>query len=283
MTVNIMCVIGAGTMGTGIAQIAAQAGIRVYLLDTSEEAISCSQERLDGSLRTGIEREKISPEEADDIRRLITWETSYEPLAEADWVIEAVFEDLEVKKEVLERVAALVGECVPVATNTSSLLIRDLGAFFGRPQYFLGMHFSNPPPAMKLVEVIPGDRTLPAVTEAAVALCERMGKVPAISRDIPGFVLNRLFGALVAAAVEIWAGGAEPEAIDSSIELGLGHRMGPLRTADLVGLDVMLALLRSLHAQTGHARFEVPNEFVELVESGKLGRKSGEGFYQYLK
>ena len=281
MAVNIMCVIGAGTMGTGIAQIAAQAGIRVCLLDTSQEAISRSQERLDGSLHIGIEREKISPEEADDIRRLITWATSYEPLAETDWVIEAVFEDLEVKKEVLERVAALVGECVPVATNTSSLLIRDLGEFFGRPQYFLGMHFFNPAPAMKLVEVIPGQRTLPAVTEAAVALCERMGKVPALCPDIPGFVVNRVFAAAVAAAMDVWARGAEPEVIDNAVELALGHKMGPLRTADLVGLDVMLALLRSLHEQTGHARFEMPNEIVQLVESGKLGRKSGEGFYKY--
>ncbi len=281
MQVNRMCVIGAGTMGTGIAQVAAQAGIQVHLIDTSEEAVSRSQERLDGSLRAGIERGKLSDEEAEEIRRLITWDRSYEPLAAADWVIEAVFEDLQVKKEVLEQVAARAGERVPVASNTSSLLVRDLAEFFGRPQYFIGMHFSNPAPAMKLVEVIPGEKTLPAVTEAGVALCERMGKIPMISRDIPGFVLNRLFGALVAAAVEIWAGGAEPEAIDSTIELGLGHKMGPLRTADLVGLDVMLALLRSLHEQTGHARFELPTEFLALVESGKLGRKSGEGFYKY--
>ena len=283
MQVNTMCVIGAGTMGTGIAQVAAQAGIHVHLLDTSEEAVSRSQGQLEDSLHTGIERGKITAEEAEDIRRLITWGMSYASLAEADWVIEAVFEDLQVKQEVLSQVAAHVGQRIPVASNTSSLLIRDLAEFFGRPEYFIGMHFSNPAPAMKLVEVVPGEKTLPTVTEAAVALCERMGKIPIIAPDIPGFVLNRLFGALVAAALEIWARGVEPEVIDSTIELGLGHKMGPLRTADLVGLDVMIALLRSLYEQTGHTRFEVPTEFVELVENGKLGRKSGEGFYKYAE
>ena len=283
MQVNTMCVIGAGTMGTGIAQVAAQAGIRVFLLDTSEGAISRSHTLLGRSLQAGIEREKLTADEADGVRRLITWETTPDPLSQADWVIEAVFEDAQVKATALRQASALVGERVPVATNTSSLLIRDLAEHFARPECFLGMHFFNPPPAMKLVEVIPGERTLAEVTEAAVALCERMGKTPTISPDIPGFVVNRAFATLVAAAIDMWANGADPEAIDDSIELGLGHKMGPLRTADLVGLDVMLALLRSLHEQTGHPRFEAAEEFVRLVESGKLGRKSGEGFYTYGK
>jgi len=266
MQVNTMCVIGAGTMGTGIAQVAAQAGIHVHLLDTSEEAVSRSQGQLEDSLHTGIERGKITAEEAEDIRRLITWGMSYASLAEADWVIEAVFEDLQVKQEVLSQVAAHVGQRIPVASNTSSLLIRDLAEFFGRPE--IGMHFSNPAPAMKLVEVVPGEKTLPTVTEAAVALCERMSKIPIIAPDIPGFVLNRLFGALVAAALEIWARGVEPEVIDSTIELGLGHKMGPLRTADLVGLDVMIALLRSLYEQTGHTSWLKMGNWAERVARG---------------
>jgi len=281
MSVETMCIIGAGTMGTGIAQVAAQAGIRVYLLDTYEDAIPRSRERLDASLQKAIELEKLTIEEAKRVRGLVAWETGYGRLAEADWVIEAVFEDLEVKSEVLRQAADLVRENVPVATNTSTLPIRELAESFGRPEHFLGMHFFIPAPAMKLVEVIPGDRTLPEVTQAAVALCERMGKVPKVAPDIPGFVVNRVFAAVLAAAIELWAKGAEPEAIDSAIELGLGHKMGPLATADLVGLDVVLALLRSLHEQTGHPRFEAPPEFVELVESGRLGRKTGEGFYTY--
>lgn len=281
MQVNTICIIGAGTMGTGIAQLAAQAGIRAYLLDTFEEAIPNSQRRLEESVQGGIEREKITPQQAEEIKALITWETTYDRLAEADWVIEAVFEDLEVKAEVLRRAAELVPEDVPVATNTSTLLVKDLAAFYGRPARFIGTHFFNPPPAMKLVEIIPGEQTLSVVTEAAIALCERMGRTPIISPDIPGFIVNRAFGALVSAAIDIWVQGADPEAIDSSIELGLGHKMGPLRTADLVGLDVMLAILRSLHKQTGHARFEAPEGLAQLVENGNLGVKTGDGFYRY--
>ena len=174
-----------------------------------------------------------------------------------------------------------VGEQVPVSSNTSTLPIATLAGFCARPERFLGLHFSNPAPAMKLVEVIPGERTLPEVTAAALALCERLGKIGRLSPDIPGFLLNRGFVALVSAALDMWVRGAEPEAIDTAMELGLSHKMGPLRTADLVGLDVMLAILRSLYEQTGHPRFEVPEQFVALVASGKLGRKTGEGFYQY--
>ncbi len=283
MEVRTMGIVGAGTMGTGIAQVAAQAGIGVCLMDNNESALARSEKLLSKTLQGGIERGKVTKEEADEIGRLITRSTSYDRLRECDWVIEAVFEDLTVKEEVLGNAARLVREGVPVATNTSTFVVKDLAAFFGRPQCFIGMHFFNPAPAMKLVEVVPNDQTLPAVTAAAIALCERMGKTPKIAPDIPGFVVDRAYGALAAAAIEVWALGGDPESIDSSIEMGLGHKMGPLRTADLVGLDVMLAVLRSLHSQTGHSRFEIPPKFVQLVESGSRGRKSGEGFYQYGK
>ncbi len=281
MAVNTIGVIGAGTMGTGIAQVAAQAGLAVALLDVSAEAIAASRKRLDRSLQGGIEREKITVEPAEAVRQRIAWDTDSARLAEADWVIEAAFEDLGVKEEVLRQAARFVREGVPVATNTSTFPIAKLAAFWPQPAHFLGMHFFNPPPAMKLVEIIPGERTLPAVTEAAVSLCERLGKTPVIVPDIPGFVVNRAFAALVVAAIDVCASGAEPEAVDRCLELGLGHRMGPLRSADLVGLDVMLAMLRSLHEQTGHPRFEPPAQLVALVEEGKLGRKTGQGFYCY--
>jgi 3-hydroxybutyryl-CoA dehydrogenase len=281
LDVKAMGVIGAGTMGTGIAQVAAQAGIDVVLLDQDETAIARSQKLLTKTLQGGIERSKLTVERAEEIKQGIAWATDYDHLSQCDWVIEAVFEDLKVKEEVLRLTAARVREDVPVATNTSTYVVKELAEFFGRPEYFIGMHFFNPAPAMKLVEVVSGEQTLPVVTDAAVALCERMGKTPKIAPDIPGFVVDRAYGALAAAAIEVWALGGDAESIDSSIEMGLGHRMGPLRTADLVGLDIMLAVLRSLRTQTGHSRFELPQKFVELVESGKLGRKSGEGFYKY--
>lgn len=280
--VNTLCVLGAGTMGTGIAQVGAQAGLRVHVIETNEEAVPRSRKRLDKSLQGGIERGKLTPEQAEEVRQRITWGGDYAVVAEADWVIEAVFEDVEVKRQVWGQVAQRVRDGVPVASNTSTMPIKSLAAFFGRPERFVGMHFFNPPPAMKLVEVIPSDQTAPQVTEAAVALCERMGKTPLLAPDIPGFMVNRAFGALVAAAAEVWALGGEPAAIDQALELGLGHKMGPLRTSDLVGLDIIKAVHESLTELTGHDRFALPQRFYdELISQGKLGVKSGEGFYKY--
>ncbi|MCE5238434.1 3-hydroxyacyl-CoA dehydrogenase family protein [bacterium] len=280
--VNTLCVLGAGTMGTGIAQVGAQAGLRVHVIETNEEAVPRSRKRLDKSLQGGIERGKLTPEQAEEVKQRITWGGDYAVVAEADWVIEAVFEDVEVKRQVWGQVAQRVRDGVPVASNTSTMPIKSLAAFFGQPERFVGMHFFNPPPAMKLVEVIPSDQTAPQVTEAAVALCERMGKTPLLAPDIPGFMVNRAFGALVAAAAEVWALGGEPAAIDQALELGLGHKMGPLRTSDLVGLDIIKAVHESLTELTGHDRFALPQRFYdELINQGKLGVKSGEGFYKY--
>jgi len=276
-----MCVIGAGTMGVGIAQVTVQAGMRVCLLDATEAAVAKGRHLLNTNLSGGIKRGKLTEERAATLQASIEWSLDYEVLRQVDWVIEAVFEDLAVKREVLGKAAALVPEGVPVATNTSTFVVKDLAAFFGRGEHFIGMHFFNPAPAMKLVEVVPTQETLPEVTAAAIELCERMGKTPKIAPDIPGFVVDRAYAALAAAAIEVWTLGGNAEAIDSSIEMGLGHRMGPLRTADLVGLDIMLAVQRSLYEQTGHPRFQVQPEFADMVESGKLGRKSGEGFYRY--
>jgi 3-hydroxybutyryl-CoA dehydrogenase len=277
------CVIGAGTMGTGIAQAAAQAGFVVVLIDRDETALSASRGRLDRSLTEGIERAKLTVEQAEEVRRRVTWEVAQRAVAEADWVIEAVPEDMALKAEVLQAISALAVPETPIATNTSTLRISALASHCARPERFLGLHFFNPVPAMKLVEVIPGAVTAQAVTEVAVGLCRRLGKTAVLAPDIPGFLVNRVFAALVSAAVDLWAHGAAPEAIDQAIELGLAHKLGPLRSADLVGLDVMLAVLRSLHGQTGDLRFDVPEAFAELVASGKLGRKTGEGFYSYTE
>jgi 3-hydroxybutyryl-CoA dehydrogenase len=282
MEVKTMCVLGAGTMGTGIAQVAAQAGIRVHVIEVNEEAVPRSQKRLAKSLAGGVERGKLTTEEAEAVKARITWEPDYEALTAADWVIEAVFEDVAVKQEVWAKVASLVAETTPVASNTSTMPIGTLASYYGRPAAFVGMHFFNPPPAMKLVEVIPSAATSPEIRDAAVALCERMGKVALIAPDIPGFMVNRAFGALVAAAAEVWALGGEPAAIDQALELGLGHKMGPLRTCDLVGLDIIRAVHESLTELTGHDRFALPARFYEeLIGAGKLGVKSGEGFYKY--
>jgi 3-hydroxybutyryl-CoA dehydrogenase len=279
--VKNLCVVGAGTMGTGIAQVAAQAGLQVCLLETAEAARERSRRRLDKALQGAVERGKLSPEEAALAGDRVSWHADFEPLREAEWVIEAVFEEVTVKREVWEAIGRLAPEQTPLATNTSTLPISSLAHYSGRPRYFLGMHFFNPPAAMKLVEVIAGPETLPLVLEAALALCERLGKTPLQAPDIPGFIVNRAFAAVVAAAAEVWAGGGDPQTIDTALELGLGHKMGPLRTADLVGLDIVKAIADSLTELTGHDRFALPPRFEALIAEGKLGVKTGEGFYRY--
>jgi 3-hydroxybutyryl-CoA dehydrogenase len=281
MNVERMVIIGAGTMGTGIAQVAAQAGISTTVIDTAQTALDQSRRSLRQSLKGAVEREKLTEEEAERASELIEWSTEWDAVEEADWVIEAVFEDIATKRKVLTRAGKLAPDHAILSSNTSTLRIGALADATGRPRRFVGMHFFNPPPAMKLVEVVPSEQTGKTIVGDAVQLAEEMGKEPAVAPDIPGFFVNRGFGALLSAAIDIWLQGAEPKDIDTAMELGLAHRMGPLATADLIGLDICLALLDSLHNQTDHARFEVAPEFRAMVEGGKLGRKSGEGFYVY--
>jgi len=283
MAVQRICVIGAGTMGTGIAQAAAQSGLRVHLLDTSQEALHRSREMLERSLHRGIERGRLSPDEAAAVRRLVSWEQAWQVLSEADWVIEAVTEILDVKREVLQHAARMVRPEVPVATNTLALPVDALADAFGRPERFLGMHFFNPAPAMRLVLIDPGSRTLPEVVDAAVELARAMGKEPRTSMEVPRQVVNRTFGALVTSAIELLDEGADAEAIDTAIELAMGHAMGPLRTADMMGLDVVLSMLQSMYELTGEERYRPPDTLVRKVQAGRLGRKTGEGFYRYAE
>ncbi len=281
MDIHVVAIIGAGTMGTGIGQVVAQAGPRVHLIEADEAAIGRSRQRLEKSLQGGIERGKLSPQEAQRVRERLTWETSYDAVAECDLVIEAVFEDRDVKRAVWAEVDRRAPEAALLASNTSTLPIAELAGYSGRPERFLGLHFFNPPPAMKLVEVIPHAGTLPDVRDAAVAFCHRLGKTPLLAPDIPGFIVNRALGALVAAALEVWDQGGKPEAIDEALELGLGHKMGPLRTCDLVGLDIILTMLDLLVEQTGDPRFRATERLRQLVAEGKLGVKTGEGIYHY--
>ncbi len=281
MDIQNLFIVGAGTMGTGIAQVGAQAGMTVMLIDSDETALEKSRLRLTRSVNGAVERGKLDAGEAAAVIERVSWGDNYAALAEADWIIEAVFEDLDVKKHVLGLCAGHARPGVCVATNTSTLPMHRLAEFFGRPEHFVGMHFFNPPPVMKLVEIIPGEKTSEATLQAAFALCEQMGKTPLQTPDIPGFIVNRAFGALLAAAIDVWSQGASAESIDTALELGLGHKMGPLKTCDLVGLDIVRAMNESLLEMTGHDRFTLPPAFYELIEQGKLGVKSGEGFYRY--
>lgn len=281
MEVRRMCVIGAGTMGTGIAQVAAQAGIRVHLLDTTQEAMYRSQKLLDRSLRRGVETGRLTPDDAGRVRALVSWDPTWQALSRADWVIEAVTEDLRVKREVLRQAATSIPEETPISTSSLALSTDALADACGRPERFLGLHFFNPAPAMKLVLIDPGSHTAEDVIEAATSLCERLGKKAVTSMQVPRHVVNRTLGSLLTAAIDLLEEGVQPEAIDDAVEMAMGHAMGPLRTADLMGLDTVLKMLRALHESTGQDRYRPPACLVEMVQQGKLGRKSGEGFYLY--
>ncbi len=281
MNVKRMAIIGAGTMGTGIARVAAEAGIQVTLIDTGQAVLNQSCRALQRSLRRAVETDELTQSQADGVTERIVCSTSWDAVSEADWICEAVFEDTSTKRDVLSRVGEKAPHHAIISTNTSTLRVGDLADATGRPQRFIGLHFFNPPAEMELVEIVPSDQTGKTIVSDTVELVTHLGKQPAVAPDIPGFYVNRGFGALLSAAIDIWLQGAEPEDIDTAMRLGLDHNMGPLAMADQIGLDHCLSLLDSLYQQTEHARFEVAPQFRSMVESGKLGRKSGEGFYVY--
>jgi 3-hydroxybutyryl-CoA dehydrogenase len=273
-------VVGAGTMGAGIAQVFLRAGCLVRLQDLSDVQLEAAR----GRIRAGLERwEKKGEIEsaADALSRLVTT-PGLQPLSGCEWIVEAVTEDLAAKASVL---SALHSFCPPetvLSSNTSSISITALGARCGRPERTLGMHFFNPPPVMRLVEVVSGLATAPEVTSAASRLAERLGKVPVRAKDRPGFLANRILAPMLNEA--FWAleeGVGTAEDIDRVMKLGMNHPMGPLELADFIGLDVCLAILEVLHHELGDPKFRPCPLLRKHVEAGWLGRKSSRGIYAY--
>ncbi len=275
-------VVGAGTMGHGIAQVAAQAGFDVRLVDAAPAALAAGLERVGKSLEKLASKGQLSTEQAAAARQRVVGETTLEALAGADLVVEAVVERLEVKTEVL---AALDRLCRPeavLASNTSSISITRLAAATARPTRVIGMHFMNPVPLMPLVEIVRGLATDQATYDAVEAMTRRMGKTPVEVRDAPGFVSNRVLMPMINEAVFcLHEGVAETRAIDAVMKLGMNHPMGPLALADLIGLDVCLDILRVLHQGLGEAKYRPCPLLVRMVDAGLLGRKTGRGFYDY--
>jgi 3-hydroxybutyryl-CoA dehydrogenase len=269
-------VVGAGQMGGGIAQVVAASGRRVSLHDADAGAAERALETMSRSLEKLVE--KGGPDPAAVLRRV-------EPVPElvaADLMIEAVVEDARVKEDVFRSADALFPPEAILASNTSSIPISSLAAVTERPDRVIGMHFFNPVPVLKLVEVVRGRQTSDETTRAVVGLAEELGKVPAEANDFPGFVSNRILMPFLNEAV--WAlhdGVAEPEAIDTIAKLGFAHPMGPLALADLIGLDTCVAIMEVLHEGLGDAKYEPCPLLREHVAAGRLGRKSGRGFYDY--
>ena len=269
-------VAGAGQMGAGIAQVVAASGRRVSLFDTAPGAAERARERMRGSLERLAA--KGGPDPADVMARV----AAVDDLVPADLLVEAVVEDAEVKRGLLRRADAVLPTEAILASNTSSVSITLLAAATGRPDRVVGMHFFNPVPVMRLVEVVRGLETSDATYAAAVALAEDLGKTPVEARDMPGFVANRILMPLInEAAWALLEGVASAEAIDTVAVAGLNHPMGPLALADLIGLDTCVAVMEVLHQGFGDPRFAPCPLLRQHVQAGRLGRKTGRGFHRY--
>ena len=269
-------VVGAGQMGGGIAQVVAASGRRVSLHDSLPGAT----DRALGAMRTSLE--KLVEKGGADPDEVISRIEPVDDFVRADLLIEAAIEDVVVKEEIFRRADEILPRDAVLASNTSSISITKLAAATERPEQVIGMHFFNPVPVLKLVEVVRGLQTSDETTAAVVALAEDLGKVPAEARDFPGFVSNRiLMPFLNEAAYALLEGVAEPEAIDTIAKLGFAHPMGPLALADLIGLDTCVAIMEVLHEGLGDPRYAPCPLLRQYVAAGRLGRKSGRGFYEY--
>ncbi len=277
-------IIGTGTMGCGIAQVAAQVGYEVVFQNRRQESVDRGLARIQKSVARLVSKGKIAESDAAETLERIRGVVPLEELKGCERVIECAPEDLDLKRELLEKLDGIVSDETIIATNTSSLSVTKLAACTGRPDRFIGMHFFNPVPAMKLVEVVRGLRTADATVATVRELASLLGRVPIEIRDAPGFVVNRvLFPMINEAAYALQEDVASPEGIDECMKLGCNHPMGPLALADLVGLDVVYAILDSLHREYGNPRYAPCLEIKKRVEAGWLGRKTGRGFYSYDK
>ncbi len=275
-------VIGAGTMGRGIAQVAAQSGYRVRLIDIDSAALERGVAGIEKGLARLVKKERISAEDSAAARARIETGSELQALADADLVVEAVVERFAVKKQVFEQLDEICPAHAILASNTSSISITKLAAVTQRPGQVIGMHFMNPVPVMKLVEIIRGLATEQRVYDAVEAASRTMGKAPVEVHDSPGFVSNRVLMPMINEAVFcLFEGVGEAEAIDQVMKLGMNHPMGPLALADLIGLDVCLDILRVLEEGFGDPKYRPCPLLVKMVDAGYLGRKSGRGFYEY--
>ncbi len=277
-------VIGAGTMGNGIAQVFASSGFEVGLVDRNQEALDRALATIEKNLNRLIKKERIT--EADKVLALenITTHTDLKQstAATSDLVVEAVFEDLKVKESIFGTLDELCKEETILASNTSSISITKIAAATNRPDKVIGMHFFNPVPIMKLVEVVRGYATSDEVTQQIIELSKQLGKVPVEVNDYPGFVSNRVLMPMINEAIcTLHEGVAGVEEIDTVMKLGMAHPMGPLQLADFIGLDVCQSIMEVLYHGFGNPKYAPSPLLVNMVSAGKLGRKSGEGFYTY--
>src|SRR4051812_26008112 len=275
-------VIGAGTMGNGIAQVFTQAGYDVRLIDAATQALDRARSSIEKSLEKFVEKSKLTASEREATLARLAPDTDINALADADYVVEAIFEDANAKRDLFVRLDQITKRHVILSSNTSSISITMLGAATTRPDKVLGMHFMNPVPLMTLVEMIRGQATSDESMRIASELCAALGKTPIAAADYPGFIANRILMPMVNEAIfAVMEGVGTPDAIDAVMKLGMNHPMGPLTLADFIGLDICLAILTVLHDGLGDPKYRACPLLRRMVAAGQLGRKSGQGFYTY--
>jgi 3-hydroxybutyryl-CoA dehydrogenase len=282
MGISVVGIIGAGTMGNGIAQACAVAGLNVVMVDVAEAAVAKGIATVSGSLDRLLKKEKISPEDKAAAMSRIKGSTNYDDLKSAQLVIEAATENYDLKVKILKQLDALLAPEVIVASNTSSISITKLAAVTQRADKFIGMHFFNPVPMMALVEIIRGLQTSDATHDAVHAMATALGKTPITVKNSPGFVVNRILVPMINEAFFVLAEGlATPEDIDAGMKLGCNQPIGPLALADMIGLDVCLAVMEVYIAEFADSKYRPCPLLKEMVAAGRLGRKTGQGVYSY--
>ena len=283
MSIERIAVLGAGQMGNGIAQVAACAGYEVVMIDIKQDYLDKGLAAIENSLSRVVKKERMTQQDADTAISLISTSTEKTSASDADLVVEAIPEIPELKFSTFAELDSICKPEAILASNTSSISINAIADATSRPDRVIGMHFMNPVPVMKLVEIINGQDTSSEVTELVVEASERMGKVPLACNDSPGFVSNRILCPMINEAIlALEEGVAEPEAIDGIMKLGMNHPIGPLALADLIGLDTILHIMNVLHEGfEGNPKYAPSDLLKNMVSEGKLGRKSGQGFYNY--
>jgi 3-hydroxybutyryl-CoA dehydrogenase len=282
LTIKTVGVVGAGTMGNGIAQVFAQAGFAVRLVDVGQPMLDRARAAIEKSLAKFVEKNRLTAAERDQALGRLTTSVALDALADADYIVEAIVEDAAAKRELFSGLDAMTKPHTILASNTSSISITLLGAATRRPDKVLGMHFMNPVPLMTLVELIRGQATSADSMHTATELCTKLGKTAVEAADYPGFIANRILMPMINEAVfAVMEGVGTPEAIDAVMKGGMNHPMGPLALADFIGLDVCLAILNVLHEGLGDPKYRACPLLRRMVAAGHFGRKSGQGFYTY--